>query len=327
MMPALQFGPDWPNRQQEWLLQAALWKGPRAADAWRRWKEAVDIDQLDGGSQGLLPLLYHNLTEQGSNDPLLAWCKGFYRRAWYLNQLTIHHMTGVLRALHQAGIRRLLLLKGAAMALAHYGDYGLRPMSDFDFQVPLDQGPAATALLVLWGWRPKSQLPRQHGWDFTDAQGRKLDLHWYSLFDCPQPGIDDDFWASASETHLADVPVQLLCPTDQLLHICAHGARWQIGSPLRWIADAVMILRATPRDAIDWGRLVNAAQQRGVAPLLLDSLTYLRDLMEAPVPSAVLDDLTPPPPVPDRVPSRWRVRRVVGVMRKAVRRGVRLLAG
>lgn len=333
------WGHGWPNESHEWLLQAALCRGARAVDCWRQWKETVDIDQLDGGSQAMLPLVHHNLTREGLDDPLLPFCKGFYRRTWYLNNLNFHHMTGVLRALHQVGIRRLLLLKGAAMVVAHYRDHGLRAMGDFDFQVPLDQAAAVPAMLVDWGWRPKSPLPRPHGWDFEDAQERKLDIHWYSLHACTTPGDDDDFWAAAIPAQLADVPVEVLCPTDQLFQVIVHGVFFQGGTPLRWVADALTILAsATDENAIDWSRFWLAARTRGLRHVLFEGLSYLRTRFDAAIPPEAIAAMLPPPPEPApppppppslarRIQRRWQAEGAVGVMKKAFSRGTRALVG
>jgi hypothetical protein len=339
------WGFNWPNYHHERLLRAAFGAEEQAVAAFRLWKRDIDIDQLDGGSQAILPLAHHNLTRIGLDDPLLPFCKGFYRRTWYLNQLNFHHMTGILRALHQVGIRRLLLLKGASMAVAYYRDHGLRAMGDFDFQVPLDQSQAVPAMLVDWGWRPKSPLPRRHGWDFTDADGRKLDLHWYALYACSTPGIDDDFWAAARPAKLEDVPVEVLAPTDQLLHVIAHGVRFQGGTPLRWIADALTILNlaVAENDPIDWPRFVAAAHRRELADMAFDGLSYLAARFEAAIPADVFVGLRPPPPEPqpDEVPALpqpvevlslaervgrcWRLHGSAEVMRRAVRRGASTL--
>lgn len=329
------WGTGWPTRQQEWLLHAAVSHGERAIDGWRRWKESVDIDQLDGPSQGMLPLAQHNIARLGISDPLLSFCTGFYRRVWYLNNLNFHHMTGVLRSLHEVGIRKLLLLKGAAMALGYYRDYGLRPMGDFDFQIPLDQAPAVPAMLVDWGWRPQSPLPRPHGWDFRDPENRKLDVHWYSLYACTAPGIDDEFWASAIDMELGGVPVAVLCPTDQLLHVLVHGIVFLDGANFRWVMDAMTILRLEPANAVNWHRFVNAARRRAVVPIVYEGLRYLSSRFGAAIPAWVLESLAPPPvaaevaPPPvrrgvlQRVHVCWRTHGAAEVVRRAVRKAIR----
>jgi hypothetical protein len=132
--------------QQTLLLRAALLDGPTALDAWQAWKSNIDIDTLDPGSYCLLPLLYRNLQRHTIVDPLMDRFKGVYRKTWYQNQVLFHHMAGVLRALHAAGIPAMLL-KGAALIQLHYTDAGLRPMADFDVLVPREQAMPAIEVL------------------------------------------------------------------------------------------------------------------------------------------------------------------------------------
>lgn len=305
----------WPTSEQELLLRASLQVGEEALRAWRAWQAVVDIDTLDIGSQGMLPLLHANLTAQGVTDSALAWYKGFRRRAWYLNQLRFAHMIPVLRALREAGIRRIMVLKGASLIVGGYYDFGQRPMDDFDFAVPSEHAVAATAMLVRWGWQPKSPMPRLHGWDFRDANDWKLDLHWYTLHDCSWPGADDEFWAGAVPAQVEDVPVVVLQHTDMLLHVLAHGVRWQAATPLRWIADAMAVIR-TAGEEIDWDRLIRAARTRRLHPLAREGLRYLKEKLAAPVPQKVLRGLrgstpssTPKRPITLRRVLRWVGRR------------------
>jgi hypothetical protein len=265
--------------------------------------------------------LHANLTAQGVSDPALAWYKGFRRRAWYLNRLRFGHMVPVLRALREAGIPRLMVLKGAALIVAGYYDFGLRPMDDFDFAIPLEHAPAATAMLVHWGWQPKSPMPRLHGWDFRDANERKLDLHWYTLYDCSWPGADDEFWAGALPAQVDDLPAFVLQPTDMLLHVLGHGVRWQAATPLRWIADAMAVLRSAGERS-EWDRLVRATEARRLSPLIHAGLNYLKERLAARVPDLVLTALAPRDAAPTLTPRatpftvrralRWLTHRVAG---------------
>ena len=63
----------WPTREHECLLGAALLSGENARVSWEEWKRHADIDRLDPGSIGLLPLDYHNFCKQGVADGLREW--------------------------------------------------------------------------------------------------------------------------------------------------------------------------------------------------------------------------------------------------------------
>jgi hypothetical protein len=92
-----------------------------AIEAWCEWKAAVDLDRIDEGSSRLLPLLYRNLHSYGVRDPMMQRYKGVHRLTWYKNHLLFHHLLPLVRAFQQEGIETMLL-KGAALTLAHYRD-------------------------------------------------------------------------------------------------------------------------------------------------------------------------------------------------------------
>lgn len=291
-------GGFWPTRQQELLLRAALLQGKEAIDAWHEWKSRVDIDRLDPGSLRLLPLLYRNLRIRGVEDPLMNKFKGVYRLTWYENQMLFHNMATLLRSFHNAGIQTMIL-KGAALTLLYYGDYGLRPLGDFDVLVHTEQGSAAIDLLSKLGWTPEQRpleafteayisITKAH--HFKDAAGREFDLHWHLLLECCYANADDDFWDGAVSTKIHDVLTHVLNPTDQLLHVCVHGARWNPVPPFRWVADAMMILN-TSGPEIDWNRLITQTQERFLVLPLKDTLTYLRNVLDASIPPAVLQGI------------------------------------
>lgn len=305
-------GSFWPAQLQEVLLRAALLEGGDAVEAWREWRSRVDIDnvdRLDPGSYRLLPLLYHNLKNLYPEDPIMMKLKGVYRLTWYKNQMLFHTITSLLRSFHHAGINTMVL-KGAALTLLCYRDYGLRPMNDFDVLVHTRDALSAVRLLRELGWPPLEFNPDEkyisvsysHG--FADKTGREFDLHWHLFSQCRTPDADDDFWSDATLTDFQGVPAHVLSPTDQLLHVCVHGAEWNITPPFRWVADAMMILRNT-QAVIDWDSLISKAARRRLTLPLRDTLYYLKETFHAPVSSEVLRKLTDTPiPLLDRIEYR-----------------------
>lgn len=287
-------GGCWPTWEQELLLRAVLLQGKDAIQAWEKWKSSTDIDQLDVGSHRLIPLLYRNLHNQGIEDPFMGKFKGVYRRTWYENQLLFHNISTLLRSFHDAGIETMLL-KGAALVLLHYKDYGVRPMADLDVLVHPEQALTAVNLMGKLGWKKagtfiETHVIVAHGRMFRDSDGRDIDLHWYVLPECCYPHADDDFWDGAVSVRLHEVPTRALNPTDHLLHICVHGAQWNSVPTIRWVADAMMILN-TSQHEIDWNRLLVQVQRRSLILPLRETLTYLRDVFSAPIPAAILSGI------------------------------------
>jgi len=290
----------WPSPEQELLLRAALMQGNAALDAWNAWRARVELARLDPGSKNLLPLLWDNLRKQGvdPNDPSMKTLRRSYRLTLGKNRLLFHEIGRQLRALHDAAFPTMLL-KGAALTLGFYNDYGLRPMGDFDILIPTVQTEDVIRFLEATGWHPLPRSPeaytqsyRQvvHAHAFKSAGGWEFDLHWHVLEECCQPDADDDFWNGALQVDLDGVPTARLNPADQLLHVCVHGVRWNAIPPLRWVADAMTILNA-PHASLDWDRLITQVEKRRLILPMRATLNYLRTLLDAPVPSAVLECL------------------------------------
>jgi hypothetical protein len=296
---SLQFkGGAWPTPEKELLLRAALLQGEPAINAWHDWKSNVDVDQLDVGSLRLLPLLYRNLRTHGVEDSLMNKFKGVYRFTWYKNQLLFNNMAVLLRSFQNAGIQTMIL-KGAALTLLHYRDHGLRPMGDFDVLIHTKQIAEAVNLLKELGWKPRIEPPKVFTerytsiisrLEFNDVIGQGFDLHWHLLQECCCEDADDPFWDGAILTSLHNVSTYALNPTDQLLHICVHGATYHSAAPFRWVADAMTIIN-TSKTEIDWNRLSAYAQKHRLILPLRNALKYLRCIFSASVPTAVLQNM------------------------------------
>lgn len=291
-------GGGWPTREQGLLLQAALLRDSEAVEAWHKWRSCVDFERMDLSSTRLLPLVYKNLHDHLPAEPLMSKLRGAYRLAWTKNQVLFHSMAPVLQALHDAGLQTLTL-KGAALIVQYYREYGLRPTSDFDVLVRTEQAPVAIQLLTKMGWRPKrrtlatlkgSAFSISHGDSFVDTAGRILDLHWHVLHDCTYTGADDDFWEGAVPIEVSGVPTLALNPADQVLHVCVHGARWSRIAPIRWAADAATVINSC-QEELDWPRLIAQARERLLVLPMRETLTYLQEALSVPVPVDVLHEL------------------------------------
>jgi hypothetical protein len=308
--------PAWqPNDVQRLLLRAALLSGPDAVAAWRQWCARADADRLDEGSNRLIPLLSANLDRLGVRDDRSGRLRGYRRRTWYVNQVKMKALEVVLGAFARSGIATAIL-KGAAFGRMFYADPSLRPMSDLDILVPRDDALRAIAWLLGQGWTAADRrVARRLAIFFrtggaharrTDAEVEarvlqreeiafargtiELDLHWRVLHHRGWPGAEDAFWDGSIQTTVGAASTRMLNATDSLLHVCEHGSRWNHVPPIRWIADAVMILR-TDGATIDWDRLVRRARELQVTFALAAMLGYLREEFDAPVPASCLAEL------------------------------------
>jgi hypothetical protein len=281
-------GGCWPNQLQELLLKAALCEGPAAGQAYREWSGLGGLDALDAGSYRLLPLVGHNLSRYGFEDREMGLLRGLRRKTWSENRLLFVSLAPVVAMIQKAGIP-VVLLKGVPLVLRYYGNPGLRPMRDLDMLVPEQRAWEAKALLEAAGWRPalesRYQLgPRDLGFrqalGFT-ANGREVDLHWHALYQATFPGADAAILEAAEPLEFESLPVRALCPTDELLHALVHGSAWNEVPPMRWVADAMTIMRAAP---IDWERLLRLSRDLHVSLPVRAACDYLARVFQAPIP-------------------------------------------
>lgn len=279
-----------PDDEQTLLLRAALWPGDEARGAWRELRARTDLESLDSDSHRVLPMLYRNLVALGVEDPDLPRLKGVYRHYWAANQLHVNDAVIAVRALASAGIATLVL-KGVALTTLHYCDTGIRPMEDADVVVPLDRAREALTVLDELGYRRRDErlplgreMATRHAASLRRPPKGDIDLHWYALL---QSTGDEDFWDASVPVRLGDAVTRMLCPTDQLLHVCVHGLT---GPALRWIPDALAVLRSSEQ-AIDWSRLVERGIARRLTLPLAEALGHLAARWRVDVPDEVLGRL------------------------------------
>jgi hypothetical protein len=171
-------------------------------------------------------------------------------------------------------------------------------MSDFDILVPEDLAPDVTASLQREGWAIVSYLsdaPQNayfyrhiHAVSLAHPKHGEFDLHWHVLHAATFRGADRAFWDDSVPLSLNTISTRALNPTDQLLHACVHGFSSNDVAPIRWIADALTILRTSQ---VDWSRLVKLAQHLRVSIPLAATLRFLPDTFPAPIPVAVIEQL------------------------------------
>jgi hypothetical protein len=284
-----------PSEQQELLLKAALLSGPAAIGNWNAWREMVSVEDLDAGSQRLLPMLYQKLRVEQIEHPDMARYRSVYRHTWVENQHRIYRASGILNLLAEAGIS-VILLKGIALSALYYGDVGQRPMSDLDFLVKPEAVQEAARLLQAAGWDAK-ELPLlgiasfrsvNHAVMLTRPQSLdQIDLHWHVLHERCWESADEEFWLRSRKMLIGSRTVSTLSDTDHLLHTCLHGSRQNQVAPIRWVADAMMIVC---HGEVDWPYLVASANAGGYARRVTSILRYLVDTFDAPVPAEIFSD-------------------------------------
>jgi hypothetical protein len=287
----------WPNRNQELLLAAALSDPDTAIHAWKEWQSRETFETTDSGSRRLMPLVYDNLRYKDSIGSAMDGPRNYYRHIRLTNKLLLFRLEEVLALLETHEIP-VMVLKGAALTSQVYRDPGLRPMIDLDIVVPRDFSRRIVDILSEGGWacfegRPPHPMPvldKIRTLRFENADGVELDLHfalfeewltWHSVL---------PFWTAAVPLEVGRQSTLTLSATDHLLHVLVHGSRsHRTMSPVRWIADAVWLLRDDV--TIDWKRFVDMSKTLRYQYVVSLVLRYLVENHAANVPSAALSAL------------------------------------
>jgi len=288
-------GGSWrPTATQELLLDATVGDAAGAGVAYARWRAAQELALIDDGSSRLLPLLVPRAHLFPGDDPALPVIRGCYRRAYFHGQLLRARAKEALALFATAGIATLTL-KGGALLRYYDGNPALRPMNDFDVLVPRARAVDAIRILLDHGWRSALANPdllpeAYHGAGFQSRDGLDFDLHWHVVPSCDDPAAIADVWTAAVSAG-TDKPASLaLGAEDLFVVVCAHAAQWSPIASVRWVADALTILR-TEGGGFDWTRVGTQAGRWHVVPHLTDTLGYLRDRWHVDVPELVFTRL------------------------------------
>jgi hypothetical protein len=290
------------------LLQAALLSGETGRAAWLRVRASIGSEPLDAPSESLLPLVYRTVARMGDDD--LEPLKMRYVRTWSDNVALYETVRPLLVALADEGIDPVVL-KGLALVARGYGDLGVRPMADADVLVSVEDLDRTSAIAAALGWHPRYHLTPgfrrvKHASPFDHATGIACDVHWRVFEEAGDDADDDELRAHAEPVEFQGVRFRALSPTDQLLHVCGHAARWNEVPAIRWVPDAVTVIRAGP---IDWRRLVAHTTRRRFILRMRGMLAYLRESLGVAIPASAEAELAAAPvSVLERLEHRVRTR-------------------
>jgi hypothetical protein len=305
----------WPDAGQLLLLKASIGEAPVALDAFDKWIGSVDyVRHLDGGSFRLLPLLHAHQKRLGNTHAALDKLAGVYRRSWCEVQLQLKCGERIVGLLQDQGIA-VLVSKGLALSVCYYDSPAMRPMSDLDLVVPRAQARHALDILAAAGWcetpehlarwsgRRGDMLALTNGVALVDAGGREIDLHWRMMQECNSARIEGGFWRNALPMALGDRTVLRPDASTLLFHTIVHGVRPNALPPIRWIADAAMILRRDG-ERIDWQAMLGLGRKALALHRLGVGLEYLRTMIGLPVPEEIVAIATARPGLIERREAR-----------------------
>jgi hypothetical protein len=298
----------WPDNNQELLLKSCFSPKDDSYVFWEKWlnnlKSPLDIsnkkntlkslfDQIDLGSQRLLPLLYRKITKVNPDDPIIKSIKGYYLYSWYRNQVLLQKLKNVLSRFKPFNIE-IIVLKGIPLSILYYKDLGTRPMSDFDIVVKPENINFSLSLLQSDGW-----IDLRTGKPFINAEGllgnaralidpdnTELDFHWKLFKETYDSKLDKELWENKIQFRIEDLNIFTLNPTDHLLKILVHGLEGNEVPSIRWIADAIVVIQS---EKIDWDLLIERAIKRRMTPFIKESIKYLDNKFKDLIPAEVIE--------------------------------------
>ena len=292
-----------PDPDQQELLTALLHPDDDlAVAAWQRWRANTDLQQIDLGSQRLVPLLHNRLSRLSIRHGQEARYRAVHRYWWLRNATQINRLREVLAALGDAGIAEHALMGGMALIGDIYPSQALRPTFDSDVLIRPEDVPVAIGVLSRLGFVPTngsiramdqpwiaSLARRQPGIRIRDSQIGRIHLWWSPA---GAEGQADDMMARAVSPRSKELPARVLAPVDQLLQTCSQTVCRSDFLPLWWVVDATLMLR---RHSFDGTQLTALARQRRLTLPIATMLTYLDDSFDAPMPTGAISHLLAAP--------------------------------
>lgn len=228
------------------------------------------------------------------------------------------HLADALQAL---GLP-LVLLKGAAYALAGQAPATGRLFGDIDLLVPRERLGEVESALIIEGWSSRGADPYDERYYRTwmhelpplthQGRGTVVDVH-HNILPLTAHQVPDAQALLAASVPIEGTPFRRLSLEDQIVHSAVH--LYHEGEPhngLRDLFDLRALLGELAGEA-DWARLLaRAATLRLNWPLLL-ALRHLQALLGLAVPVPVMQQLTAQAGLP-----AWRLRWLDAVYRRAL---------
>ncbi len=301
------------------LLRAALGEGEAARAAYRVWRDQLDWNSIPAKWRTIVPLLHRNITTLGIKDPLIRRFRGIRRYLWARNLPLIALAKRVHVAFAKANVPALAL-KGTSLVASGYMDRSIRPMEDIDILVTRSQLETAIKTLKGLGFDPHVIRPRcltervvpmgeLPSWPFRNAEGNDVDLHWNALHLDRRPGADSGAWRRSRRVAFEGISMLVLDPADQLLQICAHGIQADGPDTIRWMADAIIVIRG---GELGWEALLQRARYHRLSASLADALASLSNIVSLPISDGILRRLRQQSSFEERIESKLRRRGQAG---------------
>lgn len=299
-------GNCWPNLAQTWLLKAALETPRQAQEAWENWVSRMDIDKVDAFSYQMMPKIYKNLATANIEFSHAGLLKGIYKRHWMHNQLLLDLFVKTARSWSSFSPQSILLTKGGAMCAGFYEDWGVRVLGDLDLLLPKLSMRDFMAHLLKHGFEACDegfvQSVLKNGWSsmrhavsFKSTKTQEpflFDVHITPLVEISSQSdsADASWFQNAVPVFCQGETLYRLGTTDLLFQTCVHGTQYSTVPLLRWIMDAVTLLRKSSEE-VDWEKINWYSRTYALVLPMRQALSYLKESFDVPIPTSVLSQM------------------------------------
>ena len=284
---------SWPEPSDALLLRSLLHDDlDLARDSWRSFRSGWDPDAPTQEQYRLFGMIADRLEQIQPDDDRIGMFRGVRRLTAVHTMTNLRRLDEHLRIFDQLDIEPVVL-KGTALSLTVYQSLGQRWFADIDLLVAPSEWDRVADVYKHDGWTPThDDFGGNHGVNLLRG-GEVLDLHRLVHSEIVLPGrIDQTMSELATTVSDRSLPsgrhVQVLAPTDALLHTLVHGTQRLLPHNLRWIVDAERLI---DQCEIDWRRLIHLARTFRLSPLIHDSLVFLGTLTGRPTEPWVLQRL------------------------------------
>jgi hypothetical protein len=264
-----------PDHEECQLLHALLDGNPESAQsAACAWLDKSDLRNLNEGHRRLMPLLSYRISSWKMKHQKLAVLSQEYKRYWMSTQRMHYQADIVVESLSNMDTP-IVMLKGVALGRTVYPNAALRPFTDIDLLVhPRSFLDAQKRLLALGytigGVSPKSTVLLRDG-------SPEIDLHRTPYHEVLSEELVSPIFTRIVALSQSSRNCYRLGNEDELLHTLAHGLRTNPVSPLRWIVDSALLLRASEQ-SFDWALFYREAMRLDLVEVASRALVLLNDV-------------------------------------------------
>jgi len=275
-----------PDTVRTRLLQACLLDAEAAADAWDQFEKLSGgarsyFEQDFGGLKGMLPYVAYGLEQNqvAASSGFMTYARVALVREGLRSRIYYEILAEVIRLLPSVGVD-YMLLKGAAIGRWLYPTPDVRHNHAIDLLIAASDVAKVQRALAGAGFTPST-----HAHEFTHNSGLPVRLHTELVRhpcqsasrDCCRELVSRDLDRDHSRAN-AFSPALLLHQT------LGNAAFSDSNRNLRWVVDAVLLIRHT---TIDWKRVIELGRDAGLWEFYLEVLAYLFENFDVALPSGL----------------------------------------